>query len=121
LDDVIESIPATVANWRSSGVATADGMVSGLAPGKEALTCRVGKSTLGRSLTGNARYPAIPNSTMAIMTNAVITGRLMKISVMFMIQRFRWVLHYKRSGCLRETAKWEGQRSNTCKVKELET
>ncbi len=76
-------MPATVANWRSSGVATAVAMVSGLAPGRLALTWMVGKSTLGRSLTGSARYPAIPNSTMPIMTSAVITGRLMKRSVMF--------------------------------------
>ena len=48
-------MPATVANWRSSGVATAEAMVSGLAPGSEAFTWRVGKSTLGRSLTGSAR------------------------------------------------------------------
>src|SRR5713226_7476287 len=43
----------------------------------------VGKSTLGRSLTGSERYPATPNSTIPIITSAVMTGRLMKISVMF--------------------------------------
>src|SRR5712692_4110320 len=55
LDEVIESRPAIVENCRSSGVATEEAMVSGLAPGKLALTRMVGKSTLGRSLTGKAR------------------------------------------------------------------
>ena len=34
LFEVIESRPAMVVNWRSSGVATADAMVSGFAPGR---------------------------------------------------------------------------------------
>ena len=55
LVDVIESMPAIVENWRSSGVATEDAMVSGLAPGRLADTLMVGKSTFGRSLTGNER------------------------------------------------------------------
>ena len=44
--------PAMVENWRSSGVATEEAIVSGLPPGKLAVTWIVGKSTLGRSLTG---------------------------------------------------------------------
>ena len=55
LVDVITWMPAMVENSRSSGVATADAMVSGLAPGSEAFTEMVGKSTLGRSLTGSRR------------------------------------------------------------------
>ena len=55
LVEVIWSRPAMVENCRSSGVATDDAIVSGLAPGNEALTTRVGKSTLGRSLTGSIR------------------------------------------------------------------
>ena len=55
LTDVMESRPAIPVNCRSSGVATADDMVAGSAPGKLALTLRVGKSTLGRSATGSAR------------------------------------------------------------------
>ena len=51
--ELIDSIPATVANCRSSGVATVLAMVSGLAPGKEALMRKVGKSTCGRSFTGS--------------------------------------------------------------------
>ena len=52
LDEVIESMPGMVENWFSSGVATADAMVSGSAPGRLADTSMVGKSTLGSSLTG---------------------------------------------------------------------
>ena len=52
LVEVMESRPAMVENCLSSGVATAEAMVSGLAPGRLAVTWMVGKSTLGRSLTG---------------------------------------------------------------------
>ena len=55
LDEVIESMPAIVVNCFSSGVATAEAMVSGLAPGSAAVTWTVGKSTFGRSLTGRRR------------------------------------------------------------------
>src|SRR5215475_3818131 len=55
LVEVIESMPAMVENCRSSGVATAEAMVSGLAPGRPAVTWMVGKSMLGRSLTGSSR------------------------------------------------------------------
>ena len=40
--EIIESRPAMVVNCRSSGVATADAMVSGLAPGRLADTVIVG-------------------------------------------------------------------------------
>ena len=53
--DVIESMPAMVENCFSSGVATADAIVSGLAPGSVACTWIVGKSTLGSALTGSSR------------------------------------------------------------------
>ena len=46
----------------------------------------VGKSTFGRSLTGNERYPATPNNTIPIINRAVMTGRVMKISVIFIGQ-----------------------------------
>src|SRR5436305_6488219 len=49
--EVIESRPEMVENCRSSGVATEAAIVSGLAPGSEADTWIVGKSTFGRSLT----------------------------------------------------------------------
>src|SRR5947209_9438827 len=54
LVDVIESMPAMVENCFSRGVATDEAMVSGLAPGNDALTWMVGKSTFGRSLTGSS-------------------------------------------------------------------
>ena len=53
LVEVIESTPAMVENWFSSGLATAEAMVSGSAPGRVAVTAMVGKSTLGSSLTGS--------------------------------------------------------------------
>ena len=56
--------PAIVANCFSSGSATADAIVSGLAPGRPALTWMVGKSTVGRSLTGSSRYDITPNTMM---------------------------------------------------------
>ena len=45
LAEVISVIPAMRPNCRSSGVATADAIVSGLAPGRLALTLIEGKST----------------------------------------------------------------------------
>ncbi|MNC86426.1 hypothetical protein D3C83_20880 [compost metagenome] len=55
LVEFIESSPAMVENCFSSGVATADAMVSGLAPGNDADTWIVGKSTFGRAATGSRR------------------------------------------------------------------
>src|SRR5216684_729299 len=75
LMDVIESRPAMLENWFSSGVATAEDIVSGLAPGRLAVTSRVGKSTLGRSLTGSWRYATTPNSAMAAIIKLVAIGR----------------------------------------------
>src|SRR6476661_7893137 len=45
LDEVISVTPAMRPNWRSSGVATAEAMVSGLAPGRFAPTWIVGNAT----------------------------------------------------------------------------
>jgi hypothetical protein len=55
LTELICSRPAMVENCFSSGVATADAIVSGLAPGRSAVTCMVGKSTFGSCATGNKR------------------------------------------------------------------
>src|SRR6266699_4835191 len=82
LDDVIASIPAIVENCFSSGVATAAAIVWGLAPGSPAETVIVGKSTLGRSLTGSRRYAIKPNTRIPVMTSVVMTGRLMNSSEM---------------------------------------
>ena len=55
LEELIEVTPAIVENCFSSGVATDAAIVSGLAPGRPAFTWIVGKSTVGRSLTGSSR------------------------------------------------------------------
>src|SRR5207249_10399896 len=75
LDDVIESMPAIVVNCFSSGVATADAIVSGLAPGRAAATWIVGESTLGRSLTGSNRKHMIANNQLAAIRNVESTRR----------------------------------------------
>ena len=53
LVDVISVTPAMRPKRRSSGVATEDAIVSGLAPGSAALTLIVGKSTRGSGATGS--------------------------------------------------------------------
>jgi hypothetical protein len=73
-----------VENWRSSGVATAEAMVSGLAPGSVAFTTMFGKSTFGRSFTGSSRYAMMPNNRIADMMRVVMTGLRMKGSARFM-------------------------------------
>ena len=55
LTDVIWLMPGMSENCRSSGVATLEAMVSGLAPGREALICIVGKSTFGSAATGRMK------------------------------------------------------------------
>src|SRR5579875_1745101 len=55
LVELMELRPAMRENWFSSGVATEEAMVSGLAPGRLAVINKVGKSTFGRSLTGSPR------------------------------------------------------------------
>src|SRR3954454_16053607 len=82
-DDVMLSTPAIVENCFSSGVATADAIVSGLAPGRLALTVIVGKSTVGRSLTGKRRYAVMPKNRMPAMTRTVVTGLRMNSSEKF--------------------------------------
>ena len=54
LTEVISFSPAMRPNCRSSGVATAEAMVSGLAPGSEAVTVMVENSTCGSGATGKS-------------------------------------------------------------------
>ena len=61
-------------NCRSSGVATDEAMVSGLAPGSVALTEIVGKSTCGSGDTGSSRKATAPASAMATVSSVVATG-----------------------------------------------
>ena len=55
LAEVISVTAAMRPSWRSSGVATAEAIVSGLAPGSAADTMTVGKSTCGSGATGSSR------------------------------------------------------------------
>src|SRR5579863_1476241 len=77
LEDVISVMPAMRPNWRSSGVATEEAMISGLAPGKPAATEMVGKSTCGRAETGNTLNATAPARARATVRSAVATGRRM--------------------------------------------
>jgi hypothetical protein len=52
LEDVVWLTPGICANWRSSGCATDEAMMAGLAPGSVAVTWMVGKSTFGNGATG---------------------------------------------------------------------
>src|ERR1700732_1476071 len=70
--------PAMRPNCRSSGVATAEAMVSGLAPGSPAPTEMVGKSTCGSGATGKNRKATTPERRMAKVISDVATGRRMK-------------------------------------------
>src|SRR5262249_26055160 len=88
--DVIDSRPAIIENWFSSGVATDAPIVSGLAPGSCAVTSSVGKSTFGRSLTGSDRYATSPNSAIAAISRLVAIGRLMNPSEMFTKEPYKY-------------------------------
>jgi hypothetical protein len=64
-------------NCRSNGVATLDAIVSGLAPGRAALTWIVGKSTWGSADTGKLKKQIVPTINNAPAINDVATGRRM--------------------------------------------
>ena len=83
-EELMLSRPAIVVNCFSSGVATDDAIVSGEAPGRDAETWIVGKSTFGRSETGRSRYAITPKTRRLAITSVVMTGRRMKISERFM-------------------------------------
>src|SRR5208283_1505179 len=83
LDEVISVTDAMRPNWRSSGVATDEAMVSGLAPGKFAPTDTVGKSTWGSGDTGSIRKATAPARDTARTRSVVAIGRRMKGSEIF--------------------------------------
>jgi hypothetical protein len=85
LDEVISVTDAIRPNWRSSGVATDDAMVSGLAPGNPALTEMVGNSTSGSGDTGSILYAAAPARVIATTRSVVATGFRMKGSEIFIV------------------------------------
>ena len=84
LDEVISVIPAMRPSARSSGVATVEAMVSGLAPGSDACTEMVGKSTCGNGDTGSLVKAIAPAIAMPIVSSVVATGRWIKGPEMFM-------------------------------------
>ena len=75
LEEVISLTPAIRPKERSSGVATEEAMVSGDAPGSEALIMMTGKSTCGSGATGSRRKPRMPHRVMASEIRIVATGR----------------------------------------------
>ena len=81
--DVISVTAAIVPRRRSKGVATEEAMVSGLAPGRPALTAMVGRSICGNGATGRSRKAAIPASMMPMVSSTVAIGRRMKGAEMF--------------------------------------
>jgi hypothetical protein len=87
LDEVISVTTAMRPNCRSSGVATDDAIVSGLAPGSEAETEIVGKSTCGSGDTGSNSKATAPASPTAIIRSVVAIGRRMNGAEMFTTDR----------------------------------
>src|SRR4051812_4020994 len=69
--------PAMVPRARSSGVATLEAIVSGLAPGRLAETKMTGKSTCGSGDTANSVNATAPASTIERFSSVVATGRRM--------------------------------------------
>ena len=84
LTEVISVTPAIRPNWRSRGAATEVDMVSGSAPGREAETEMVGKSTWGSGDTGRRRKAMMPASRSPTVRSVVATGRRMNVAEMFM-------------------------------------
>ena len=76
--EVISLTPAITPSRRSSGVATLVAMVSGLAPGRLALTQITGKSTCGSGATGSTKKAAMPASARPMVSSTVATGRRTK-------------------------------------------
>src|SRR6187551_470691 len=81
--DVISVTPAIRPKRRSSGVATDEAMVSGLAPGKLAEMEIVGKSTRGSGETGSRVYAQVPARSTPIARSVVAMGRRMNGPAMF--------------------------------------
>src|ERR1700730_9190169 len=85
LVEVISVTPAMRPKWRSRGVATAEAIVSGLAPGSPAETETVGNSTSGNGPTGRKLYAIAPASNTAAVNSEVATGLLMKGAEIFTV------------------------------------
>ena len=72
--EVIWVMPGMALNCTSSGVATDEAIVSGLAPGSCADTWMVGNSASGSGATGNPGKAIKPNSARAKVSSSVATG-----------------------------------------------
>ena len=86
MDEVNSVTPAIVARRRSSGSATVEAMMSGLAPAMVACTTMTGKVTFGSGATGRWKYASKPDKPMAIASNVVATGRLMNSEGIFTLR-----------------------------------
>ena len=75
LVDVIWDTPGICAIWRSRGCATEVAIVSGEAPGSDAETVMVGKSTCGNGATGSDGKATRPTRNTATMMSVVAIGR----------------------------------------------
>src|SRR6266700_7302531 len=84
LVEVISFSPAMRPNWRSRGVATAEAMISALAPGSTAVTSMVGNSTWGSGATGKNWYAIRPAKASAMVSSVVPMGRWMNRAEKFM-------------------------------------
>ncbi len=80
-------MPAMRPNMRSSGVATAVAIVSGLAPGRAAETVIVGYSTSGSVATGRKGKARAPNRNKPMLSREVATGRLINGAEIFTVCR----------------------------------
>src|SRR5471032_1637982 len=82
LREVISVTPAMAPRCRSSGVATLEDMVSGLAPAMLAETLMVGMSTLGSGATGSSAKAPMPDRARPVARRAVAMGRRIKTEIM---------------------------------------
>src|SRR5262249_28921073 len=83
LSDVSWVTPAIWPNCRSNGAATADAMVSALAPDSVAVTWMVGKSTWGNGAIGRNGNATSPTRASADMISEGATRRRIKGSERF--------------------------------------
>src|SRR5580704_3342302 len=82
LVEVSSVTPAIKENCRSSGVVTLAAMVSALAPGSDAETWMVGKSTCGSGAIGNNGKATTPTNSNPAANSVVAIGRRMNGSEM---------------------------------------
>src|SRR3546814_902083 len=94
LRELISLSPAIEPSDCSSGVATLEAMVSGLAPAMLADTEIIGKSTCGKGDTGRKTKASPPDNTMARHSSVVATGRTMKME-----KNLIGLIHPRQTAC----------------------